>query len=318
MKESSSKEKEDKNSFSYAFKQQILKAWQPVPTIKSTICLFTLLGLFFLSIGIALFVMSGQISEVDVRYDTTCIGTPSVCQVNFNVPSDISGPVFMYYQLEGYYQNHRRYIKSRDNDQLGGIIKSTTDLSSTCDPIVYNSDLADIKNTSYGGVPLDRTAAANPCGLVAKSFFNDTYNVTYPNGSRVIIDETGIAWPSDIENKFAKPPNASSIQWVDVTNEHFIVWMRTAATPNFRKLWGRIDTGLPAGNYVLTVNNNYNVIQYSATKTIVFSTANSLGGKNNFLAIAYIVVGSFCLFMVIIFTIKHFVSPNKYDKFKKR
>jgi len=34
-------------------------------------------------------------------------------------------------------------------------------------------------------------------------------------------------------------------------NEHFIVWMRTAGLPNFRKLWGRIPDGLEAGSYEL-------------------------------------------------------------------
>ena len=32
-----------------------------------------------------------------------------------------------------------------------------------------------------------------------------------------------------------------------VQDEHFIVWMRTAGLPSFRKLYGRIDTDLPAG-----------------------------------------------------------------------
>lgn len=32
-----------------------------------------------------------------------------------------------------------------------------------------------------------------------------------------------------------------------MTNEHFIVWMRTAGLPNFRKLWGRIDNYLDPG-----------------------------------------------------------------------
>jgi hypothetical protein len=31
--------------------------------------------------------------------------------------------------------------------------------------------------------------------------------------------------------------------------EHFIVWMRTAGLPNFRKLWGKIDGELPEGSY---------------------------------------------------------------------
>ena len=36
-----------------------------------------------------------------------------------------------------------------------------------------------------------------------------------------------------------------------VLNEHFVVWMRVAALPNFRKLYGYIDTVIPAGS-VLT------------------------------------------------------------------
>lgn len=31
--------------------------------------------------------------------------------------------------------------------------------------------------------------------------------------------------------------------------EHFIVWMRTAGLPSFRKLWGRIETQLQPGQY---------------------------------------------------------------------
>jgi hypothetical protein len=32
-----------------------------------------------------------------------------------------------------------------------------------------------------------------------------------------------------------------------ILKEHFIVWMRTAGLPNFRKLWGRIDGNITAG-----------------------------------------------------------------------
>ena len=32
-----------------------------------------------------------------------------------------------------------------------------------------------------------------------------------------------------------------------MTNEHFIVWMRTASLSQFRKLWGVIDVDLPGG-----------------------------------------------------------------------
>jgi len=33
--------------------------------------------------------------------------------------------------------------------------------------------------------------------------------------------------------------------------EHFIVWMRTAGLPTFRKLWGKINQNLESGEYTL-------------------------------------------------------------------
>ena len=32
--------------------------------------------------------------------------------------------------------------------------------------------------------------------------------------------------------------------------------MRTAGLPNFRKLWGRIDTAVNAGSYTITIVNS--------------------------------------------------------------
>ena len=75
--------------------------------------------------------------------------------------------------------------------------------------------------------------------------------------------------------------------------------MRTAGLPNFRKLWGRIDGTLAAGEYILNINNVYDVNGFSGNKYFVLSTTNALGGKNYFLAICYIVVGSLCLVFII-------------------
>ncbi len=41
-----------------------------------------------------------------------------------------------------------------------------------------------------------------PCGLVAKSFFNDTYVLKDKNSIKVTINEKGIAWDSDKDYKF--------------------------------------------------------------------------------------------------------------------
>ena len=89
--------------------------------------------------------------------------------------------------------------------------------------------------------------------------------------------------------------------------EHFIVWMRTAGLPNFRKLFGKIDQQLPKGTYTVTVNINsfgvrlYDVSSFNGSKSFVLSTTNIMGGRNYFLAICYICVGALCLMFAIIF-----------------
>jgi hypothetical protein len=53
------------------------------------------------------------------------------------------------------------------------------------------------------GQKLDPEGPAMPCGLVAKSFFNDRYSLLLNGDSKPItINEKGIAWESDKEYKF--------------------------------------------------------------------------------------------------------------------
>lgn len=83
--------------------------------------------------------------------------------------------------------------------------------------------------------------------------------------------------------------------------EHFIVWMRTAGLPNFRKLWGSIKGGLTEGAYFVSIKNKYEVKPFQGTKSFVLSTTNALGGKNYFLAVCYITVGTLCLLFSFVF-----------------
>ena len=42
----------------------------------------------------------------------------------------------------------------------------------------------------------------------------------------------------------------------------------------------------------------------------MFSTTSWLGGKNDFLGIAYLTVGCLCIALGVVFAIKHIVSPR--------
>ena len=122
--------------------------------------------------------------------------------MQIKIASDIPQPVYVYYQLDNFYQNHRRYVKSRSNEQLQGEWKTVAELDD-CNPITKNSDLG--IDTAIDGTALDPDAPAFPCGLVAKSFFNDTFKL-FQGDTEININDQDIAWKSDVDYKFANLP----------------------------------------------------------------------------------------------------------------
>lgn len=88
--------------------------------------------------------------------------------------------------------------------------------------------------------------------------------------------------------------------------------MRIAGLPTFRKLYGRnVGQNLPAGTYRIAIKYNYDVSSFDGTKSIVISTTSWLGGKNPFLGIAYLSVGSICIVLGIVFLLKNSIAPRK-------
>lgn len=292
------------------FKQQKLSAWRPVPTIASTTITFIVFGIVFIIIGVIVLIFSNEIVDQDLRYDLLCTVNSS-CDLKFTLKEKMKAPVMVYYQLNNFYQNHRRYVKSKSNSQLSGDILTPDQIEADCDPVFKNKHLNvdtaynfykydPVEKDKYVPPKLNPEEAANPCGLIAKSLFNDTYNLT-SGVEDIFIDETGIAWQSDIDLKYEYPDNYKEVLWTDTKNEHFMVWMRPAGLPNFRKLWGRIPKDLEAGDYTLKINNNYDVKAFDGEKYFVLSTVNAFGGKNSFLGISYICVGGICLIMALLF-----------------
>ncbi len=82
--------------------------------------------------------------------------TNNICTIVFPVEETMKAPVFLYYRLTNFYQNHRRYVKSLSAPQLKGVDVAKNSLGD-CAPLIGpdNSDLI-----------------YYPCGLIANSFFN--------------------------------------------------------------------------------------------------------------------------------------------------
>lgn len=344
------------------FTQQNLATCPPKEFFSPlTLAILTLvLGIILLPSGTTLLDDANDVYEKKITYDSgggsLCAISSSnqglECQVQFEFDETVDSPVYLYYELENYFQNHRRYLSSRSIGQLQGEDLAESAVKLDCTPLYLNgSDLL------------------NPCGLIANSFFNDVFTVYSSSGVGVTLNETGIALPEDkdvlfdqvsgfqsteltsaeatsagcSEDSNYRPPtdpavcddfslNTECLCYTDsngqaylfyypsddttqylyetypnqispingVTDEHFIVWMRTAALPTFRKLYGMLHTvdgsSFTNGDIVtLTIVANFEVDSFDGVKTILVSSLGSLGGKNVFLGQAYITVGSFLL-----------------------
>lgn len=315
---SSSKKHSRKPVYS-RFTQQELPACKPILTPGLVIATFTIIGIIFIPLGLVSLSASEKVVEIVDRYDESCVPSnysndklkfiqnPSInksCVRTLTVPKLMKSPVFIYYQLDNYYQNHRRYVKSRSDKQLRSVSdeKSTTDCS-----------------------PEDKTVDGPivPCGLVAWSLFNDTYWFSV-NSKTIEVNKHDIAWKSDKEHKFGSnvyPKNFQSGGLIGGAKlnssvplskqEDLMVWMRTAALPTFRKLYGKIEQDLQANEKIqVVIQNNYNTYSFSGKKKLVLSTTSWIGGKNDFLGIAYIIVGGLCLFLAVCFILLYVIKPR--------
>ena len=151
-------------------------AWTPLITPKFVINLFLICSLLFVPIGIILYFTSNNIYEFKYDY-TDCIDLQSTknltchsqlaknykykctCRVFFNESRFQDETLLVYYMLENFYQNKRRYDRSRDENQLLG--GTSNYLSTECEPYRYQltQDLSKVLKTA-------------PCGAVANSLFN--------------------------------------------------------------------------------------------------------------------------------------------------
>lgn len=375
------------NTVWHQFAQQRLKAFQPLLAPKAVISIYIVCGFLFSGMGFGFLMISRSVVEYSRDYSD--IGVDEVTGTNhfdLHVKDNMEPPIWVNYELQGFHQNHRRYIKSRPFSQF----KDTT-------PILESSKLKECSPWITTNAD-DDDRVNYPCGLIARSVFNDTYllQVKEENGApwqllAVESNAKDIAWEADRDGKFKNldpeartgylenqeqlnmwinqryPPvecrqvfvsdekpfipvypamrrqtvpasggrTAKTVEVVDcqgylnrefgqvpecnyvrqgqhftcegdykpvvvrdwgIESGHFIVWMRIAGLPVFRKLWGRIDKPLKAGS-TLRVHfaHHFPVREFFGRKAFVISTSSVLGGRNDCLGIGYIVVGCFCL-----------------------
>ncbi|KAG0688271.1 hypothetical protein C6P40_001184 [Pichia californica] len=337
------------------FTQQRLKAFHPILTAKAIIPMFILLAIIFVPIGGAMLNASNNIQDFTINYaycsqlanSDTWTDIPlkyythhfktnvdinpkwklatnnsnvwnnfdeerNICQIQFQIPHEMKGPIFLFYKLIGFHANHRQYVKSFSEDQLNGkdasisLIKDT--VGQNCQPLSINED-----NKIY-----------YPCGLIANSMFNDTFDETLiainnTNANDYIMTTNGISWSTNKYrfkktkyniNDIVPPPN-----WVKLypngyneTNlpdiskwPQFQNWMSPAALSDFSNMVLRNDNdNLPVGLYQVNIGLHFPTTEYNGGKLLYMSTASSIGGKNAFLGVSWIIGGFICLALALL------------------
>ena len=117
---------------------------------------------------------------------------PCFCNLNLNF-----GQIYVAFELGTYFQNFRRYVRSFDPARMhDGGNKSSP--AAACSPFDY--------------LGANSTLPINPCGQIAHSFFNDTFQLAIaggPGGGAAVpleLDESNIAWASDREHLYGAVP----------------------------------------------------------------------------------------------------------------
>jgi len=313
LEDSSPKKPHDNN-----FKQHRLSVCIPSYSFRCVILTYLILGLVFIPLGGVFFYVSRHIVHASASYQTSegaspCENTPfsDFCNVTVYISQDMSPPIYFYYALTNFYQNHRSYVMSRDDHQLQG-----EQSSSNCAPLVHYGDKYGGKNASLLGKTL------YPCGLVANSFFNDEFSsATHCSAGRCFSlandwHQDGIAWASDLRKLFIPQPLEPSMTresnfpypnpftLPNVTDPNLVVWMRPSISSWVSKFNRRIlNTTFKAGDIInVTVQINYPLNVFAGTKSVLFHTSSFMGGHDNyFLSAFYLTVGTLCLVLALIF-----------------
>ncbi|EAY23315.1 hypothetical protein TVAG_186230 [Trichomonas vaginalis G3] len=149
-----------------------------------------------------------------------------------------------------------------------------------------------------------------PCGLYPIYFFTDYY--TFP--SEYNFSETNIAWKGEIDKLYKNLNDGytGKSRWMleglqsqyfpgEIRNEHFMVWMRPANSPNFKKLFAHTDKTIPKGQFNVSVSCNYLRNNFFGERYVSLIKPGILGGKNKTLFISDFVLCGFCMIGIFVF-----------------
>ena len=307
------------------FYQQEMAAWQPTLTPGNVITTFAVLGAGCIVVGVLILYATSSVVQVKAHYDgpdapsaheacrVSGLGQTASCEVTMKAPEKMAAPIYVYYELGNVYQNHKRYSTSLSHEQLMGSNKFIQP-----DTFEYRTGIpaADVE----GCLNAPPYETKTPCAdSVCAAHGLDSGCLGYACVGGRFDDERCDAgdyalFSYERPDKFqylyeTYPDNISPL--VGVEDEHFMVHMRTAALPHFRKLYGKISTDVEKGESVtFAVESRFWVRKFGGDKYLTMTTLSNFGGADHFTSVAYIVVGVICCAVALLFVGLQQVQPR--------
>ena len=200
--------------------RQELKSLTPKCDAKFAIIFNLFLFMLFTIFGVPVLIQSIDRLEYRKEYTNCIADSQGYCEFPLEIEKTLVSPVYLYYQIDNFYSNHRDFVKSRIYSQLRGETHVDSTNNKICKGAIFVNEMFDNDTSRYlthTGNPLNGTDYADPCGLIAKSYFNDTnYTLITPDNREIFINQTDIANHYDKNYMFKRNKNHSNLQWTDV------------------------------------------------------------------------------------------------------
>jgi hypothetical protein len=203
----------------------------------------------------------------------------SVCEASLTIDEDMEEPITVYYELTNFIENSKDYLGSKSHKQLAGDLIGSSE-AKKCSSYITNQQMGVDK--SWGGYSLQPEDIASPCGLQAKLYFQDSFELINSTLEVISIRTTNLL------RKFKRGPNSEKTQWVDPTVDSFEIWMTTSISSPLKKMYGIIDESLPKGNYTLRIRNRSNYSLEVGKNIVIVKERNDYGDSK---LIGYLNVG---------------------------
>lgn len=237
--------------------QQQLHIWEPVLTLGWSIGICLALALLCIGLGVLIIYTSGTLTTLRVVYDgaeaseiqtdgnitqlSNCqlnnstdankFHADHTCYVHLTLPMEVKSPARIFYELDNYYQSHRRFVSSIIRTQFTDEWRPETALSTLeCYPMkTIASQLCTVGECEPETAAVQRELF--PCGIVANTMFNDIFWLhegLLPSGeklTRTNMTSKGIARTYAAHNN--KNPT-----WNVTTDTYLPVWLN----PNMSRI----------------------------------------------------------------------------------